>query len=86
VTEFMTVRRFASKVGWEGGVVDALDYGLHATDLNPGDEGSKPLREAWAALEDGYRDFRPLLERVSAIIDDLDEDGRVGDADEEDEG
>ncbi len=72
--EFMTAHRVARKVDWEGGVIDALVYGLHATHLDPDDETSKPLREAWAALEAAYREhYEPLERKVAAILEDLEE-------------
>lgn len=46
----MTKEEFAAKVDWEGGVADAVDYGLKASDL-PADAPAK-VRAAWAALED----------------------------------
>jgi hypothetical protein len=70
MADYMTPDDFAQKVEWEGGIVDALEYGLHATDLDPDDEASKPLRAAWAALEAVYREqYRPAESRVSELLD-----------------
>jgi len=67
----------AAKVEWEGGVMDALDYGIHAVDMPVGD---KELIAAWTALEnvrDGYqelcREFSPSAQsgmsaRVSLTV------------------
>lgn len=77
-TEYMTARRFAAKVDWEGGVVDALEYGLHATHLDPDDETSKPLREAWSALEAAWQNAKPLIGKVEGLLEDIEEDGDEG--------
>ena len=74
-TEYMTPARFASKVEWEGGVQDALDYGLKATDLDPEDPNSRELREAWGELERIYREqYQPAERKVDDILDGIETD------------
>lgn len=76
MTDFMTVGDFAAKVEWEGGVVDALDYGLKADDLDPDDEASKPLREAWAEMERIYREvFAPAVGKVRDLLQEIENGG-----------
>ncbi len=65
----MSPRDFAEKVDWEGGVFAALEYGLHATDLDPSDPASVKLREAWAELERVHRDV--LAPAVRNVRDEL---------------
>lgn len=73
--EPMLLRNFVAKVEWEGGVLQALDYGLHAEDLEETPE-SIPLREAWTALDIAYREHvQPALTRVETLLEELDEDG-----------
>lgn len=62
----MTEEDFAEKVQWEGGVIDALEYGLKAEHVEPGD-----LRNDWAVLASYYDDMHEILEVVEAHIEDL---------------
>lgn len=74
MAEFMTAAGFAAKVEWEGGVLEALDYGLKHTHLDPADHEAAALREAWADLE---RLYAPVAEKaliVGALLDRLDPD------------
>lgn len=74
--EYMDVDSFAAKVDWEGGVIDALDYGLKADDLDPADERSKPLREAWAEMERIYREaFAPAVSKVRDLLQEIEDGG-----------
>lgn len=52
----MSESDFAAKIEREGGITDALDYGLKAEDCEPG-----PLRDAWEKLE--------LLKQRAALIE-----------------
>lgn len=72
-TEYMGPFDFAAKIDWEGGIVGALDYGLQHTELDPDDDASITLRDAWRRLEHVYRgaftdrvsEVREALEKVS---------------------
>ncbi len=71
----MTPREFAGKVDWEGGIVSALEYGLHARSLADTPDAG-PLREAWAELERIYAEqLEPALRKVETLLEDLDEAG-----------
>ena len=49
----MTKEEFRDKVEWEGGVMEAVDYGLKVTDL-PDDVPAK-VADAWHRLESALR-------------------------------
>lgn len=74
MNDFMTAPRFANKVEWEGGVIEALDYGLKHTHLNPDDPQAAELRAAWQQLEEAYKVVKPLVRKVDGIIEDLPDD------------
>lgn len=75
---FSTPEEFASKISWEGGVVDALEYGLKSTDLDPDDEGSRDLRAAWIRCEDLWEEMRLAIQRVDEVLEDIDDEGDEG--------
>ena len=54
------------KVEWEGGVMDALDYGIHVADMPDGDE---ELTAAWQALEDAFNVLQPLADAVEKLLE-----------------
>ena len=57
---------FAAKIHWEGGVVEALDYGLKAADLEDPDTD---LGRAWAALDAQWALMRPLINKADTFVD-----------------
>ncbi len=59
------LRRFARKVRWEGGVLGAIDYGLHRSDVPDED-----LADTWARIEDLYAEMAPLVAKVESAIAD----------------
>lgn len=67
----MTTDRFANrdavrlKIEWEGGVFEALDYGLNASDMP---EGDQELMNAWSDLEVAWNAMQPLIIRVDMLI------------------
>lgn len=64
----------AGKIEWEGGLMDALDYGI-TTDMMPEDDAE--LAEAWAKLEAAFKAVQPLAEAVEKLLPEPgDEDGR----------
>lgn len=68
----MTEQEFAQKIDWEGGILEALGYGLRPDDAPPGE-----LRDAWAELRAAFEDMRPLVRRVEGILD------RIEDSDDD---
>lgn len=71
----MNQQDFAAKIEWEGGIIDALDYGLKADDL--GDQTSA-LALAWRELETAWQQVKPLIEKVEALLPDEDDESGDG--------
>lgn len=69
----MTPEEFAAKVQWEGGVLDALEYGLRSTHL---DDSNPALKGGWMELETLWMNFEPLLVGVEVLIE------QIGEADD----
>lgn len=55
----MTIEELAAKIEWEGGIVDAVEYGIHADDLPA--ETPLAIREAWQRVEDALTDENLIL-------------------------
>lgn len=55
----------AGKIEWEGGIMEALDYGVRAEHMP---EGDKELIRAWSALEDAYRAVKKLADAVDDLL------------------
>lgn len=70
----MTEKDFAAKIEWEGGIPDALEYGLKSEDCEPGE-----LHDAWKNLEVGWNSIQKAMKAVEGILDEI-----GGDEDEED--
>lgn len=64
--EFDTIEDFVAKVDWEGGVLDAMQYGLVAEDI-PDDETEDSQK-----LFDLWNEGRSLVRIVEDIEDILD--------------
>jgi hypothetical protein len=62
----------AAKIGWEGGILEALEYGIKAADMPEGDE---ELAAAWQALEDAFNAVQPLAATVEELLEAAGEDG-----------
>lgn len=60
------------KVEWEGGITEALNYGLTVDDMPDGDA---ELREAWAKLIDAYAGLEPLEQAVYALLNEENSNG-----------
>lgn len=67
----MTGPEFAEKVDWEGGVLQALEYGLKASDLNATNETEDALKSAWESLEYAFGMLQDDLNKASSIVDAL---------------
>jgi hypothetical protein len=57
----MTEDEFLAKVEWEGGVVDALEYGLRADMLK---DRSSELFKLWRKLDSKWDKLKPSLAAV----------------------
>ena len=64
--EQMTPQEFVRKVDWEGGVIDALDYGLRAKDM---DDSNPAFKAGWQELERLWLDFEPMLRAMETMIE-----------------
>lgn len=73
MTEYMPLKDFLAKISWEGGVWDALDYGLRHTALDPADPTNTELRTIWKMLEAHHRNAQDLINAVDEIIEEWEE-------------
>jgi hypothetical protein len=64
---FSSREHLAAKIEWEGGLMEALDYGIK-TEMMP--EGDTELAEAWAKLEASFRETSKLGDAVEKLIED----------------
>ncbi len=64
---FESRKQVRGKVEWEGGIMEALDYGLNAADMPDGDD---ELIAAWDKLADAYRVLQPLADAVERLLGD----------------
>lgn len=62
--DLMTEEEFAGKIEWEGGVLEALSYGLKWESCEPGE-----LRTMWKSLQAAYDGIHPLLQNVYEYFD-----------------
>lgn len=58
-----TARELAQKVEWEGGPLDAVEYGIHADEID-----DPELRELWRKLETDYRKLWPLVSEIESRL------------------
>jgi len=61
----MNARNLAAKVEWEGGIFEALSYGIRSTDIE-----DEELADLWAELEDHWEAMQETFNKVQAILDD----------------
>ena len=71
---FKSRAALAGKIEWEGGVMEALDYGIKTEDMP---EGDTELIEAWDRLATAYHELEPLADAVAKLLPEPgdDEDG-----------
>jgi hypothetical protein len=55
----------ADKIEWEGGIMEALDYGIKSADMPLGDDD---LIAAWDKLAVAYRGLQPLVGAVAKLL------------------
>ena len=60
----------AGKIEWEGGILEAVEYGLKTTDMP---EGDTELIEAWDKLAIAYHELTPFLDAVKKLLPGPDE-------------
>jgi len=64
---FESREELADKIDWEGGLMEALDYGI-TTDMMP--EGDAELTEAWGKLAIAYHEATLLADVVEKLLAD----------------
>lgn len=69
MSRFGTRRDVADKVDWEGGVDEALAYGVAADEM-PDPE----LEAAWAAAKAAYEPYAKAAAVVEGLLEDADDD------------
>jgi hypothetical protein len=62
----VNTEEFAGKVEWEGGIEEALHYGLKSTDIDDNPE----LALAWADMEATWKVFQHTVRRVEELLPD----------------
>lgn len=67
----------AEKVDWEGGITEALEYGIKAADMP---EGDAELTAAWQALEDAFTALQPLAAAVGDLLEAARDEAPDGDS------
>lgn len=56
----MTAKQLAQKVRWEGGLIEALEYGIGAEDIE-----DPALAVEWLELDRLWSELRPLLHAMA---------------------
>ena len=74
--DYQTREQVAAKVDWEGGIPEALEYGLTVDDMPAGDE---ELRAAWGRLEAAHQPFAAAEAEVARLLEEA-RAGEEGDA------
>ena len=69
--EYMSASDFVAKVLNEGGVVEALEYGLRPTDLDPDDPESLKIREVWTQLCAAWPEFERVRDDADTVINNI---------------
>lgn len=59
----LDIARLADKVGWEGGVLETIDYGIRSSDID-----DQHVAQLWAELEELYAQITPLLAKIDLRI------------------
>lgn len=63
----MKLDDFLAKIEWEGGAIEALEYGLRASDIDPTEDSN--IRGAWERLEDLYEQMKPSVDEMQRLIE-----------------
>jgi hypothetical protein len=56
-----------AKIEWEGGVVEAYDYGIGHEEMP---EGDTELTELWKQLEEAQEKVEPIARKIEKLLDD----------------
>lgn len=69
---FESREALAAKIEWEGGLAEAVDYGIRVADMPEGDE---ELIAAWTAMEEVWAEFERRSGVVAKLLPDMDGEG-----------
>jgi hypothetical protein len=57
------IDELASKVRWEGGILDALEYGIGSEEI-----ADPELATIWSRMEQLYNDLRPVMKQAQRLL------------------
>lgn len=60
----MSLEDLNYKIDWEGGVSDAMEYGIHSTDIE-----DEELAALWYEAEQQFTIFDALVRQIESYID-----------------
>ena len=69
--DYNTVSELASKVNFEGGVTEAFDYGVRASDIANTPELAD-VKSLWSEMEANYIEVQPLVDKLQSLLDEAD--------------
>lgn len=58
-----SLRRLAEKVDWEGGVIEALEYGIRS-----GDIADPEVATVWRRVEQLWSELRPAVRQIERTL------------------
>lgn len=59
----MTPQELANKIDWEGGILEALEYGIHAKDIQ-----DDVIANAWRDMEIHWLEFEKYIRYVESLL------------------
>ncbi len=62
-TSGLTLRRLAEKVDWEGGVIEALEYGIRSSDI-----ADPEVATVWRRVEQLWTELRPAVRQIERSL------------------
>ena len=65
--KFASRAELAGKIAWEGGITEAVDYGIKADDMP---EGDGELEQAWLELEQAHEEYERATFAVERLLPD----------------
>ena len=65
MSRYQTLEDLAAKIDWEGGIAEAVAYGIKHTDIP---DGHPDLAAAWARLEDVHAEMECLCDEIHPMI------------------
>lgn len=65
MTRYESRAELAGKIDWEGGLEDALYYGIRDEDMPAGDA---EMFEAWRVMQDAWKAYEHAANRVRELL------------------